>query len=274
MSIAEISITKFEVNSDFKVLVLHAPKHECIPLDAFGKCITVRNTYEIGSNILWKNSVLTYVAKYLAIDPIIQGAPRWTAEEMNMTKTAWQEVGMISESNKCIPSRYIHDENNLLEIIWILFKIFLPTEMAPDYSGVWFLCLHTCQLSQFHIWFEEIDFTWQNQILRKMTMDLLLTHHSSCWQNQQWIFWAITSDLSLDGSIFVQLLQHQRGECASNPGRNWQSHWDPGGFRKSIHLFLQICSVVILVVAFVVFLLVGTGNMTDIHVDMAFISSC
>jgi len=51
-----------------QVLVLHAPKHECIPLDDFG-------------------------------------APRWTAEEMNMTKTAWQEI-------------------------------FLPTEMAPDYSGM------------------------------------------------------------------------------------------------------------------------------------------
>merc|ERR1712001_291451 len=51
-----------------QVLVLHAPKHECVPLDA-------------------------------------AGAPRWTAEDMNMNKTDWQQI-------------------------------FFPTEMAPDYSGM------------------------------------------------------------------------------------------------------------------------------------------
>ena len=56
--------------------------------------------HEIGSNILWGDPVSTYVAKYFTIDPITKGAPRWTAEEMNMTKTAWQEVGMISLSIK------------------------------------------------------------------------------------------------------------------------------------------------------------------------------
>jgi len=51
-----------------QVLVLHAPKHECIPVD---------------------NS----------------GTPIWTAEVMNMNKTEWQQI-------------------------------FLPVEMAPDYSGM------------------------------------------------------------------------------------------------------------------------------------------
>ena len=51
------------------------------------------------------------------------------------------------------------------------------------------------------------------------------------WKDPLW-------DLCLDGSIFVQLLQHQRGECERNPQRFWQHHSDPGWI-KNIYFFFQ-----------------------------------
>ena len=63
-----------------------------------------------------------------------------TAADMNMTKTAWQEVDLISFTSNIVHLIFDINAMKICFDIFIPFKIFLPTEMAPDYSGVCSYC--------------------------------------------------------------------------------------------------------------------------------------
>ena len=98
-----------------QVLVLHAPKHECIPVDNSGNWNIVSNANKIPCKP-FKSFLSKHFLPNDASDNIpncalpsssadnaepemniyhyrcIVGTPVWTAEDMNMNKTEWQQV--------------------------------------------------------------------------------------------------------------------------------------------------------------------------------------